>query len=155
MRLAGERRLGAEPCAVWDFLMDPSRVKHCIPGCVDMQPVAADEFSAILDVPIPLLRGPYDARITVADAVRPEHCRLRLTSHTGFGDVAAEGSLVLSGQSGTTLLRFDGTLQLGRLTSGFGFGAKLLAAPAKLLLERFFACMDEQLRPHETTRPIM
>lgn len=112
-----------------------------------MERLDEEHYRGTLDVPIPLLRGEYVALIAVTEQQPPNACRLALTADTAFGFVRAGGSLTLEAQATTTVLSFDGDLQLGRFTSGgaLGLGGRLLQTPARMLLDRFFACLDEQL----------
>ena len=147
MRLAGQRRLHGSPDAVWSALFDPDRLCRCIPGCRRMRRLDADHYEAVLNLPIPLLHGEYVAKVTAFDQQAPDHCQISLTSETGFGQVCADGALSLRAMGAATVLNFEGTVELGKLTAGgrLGIGGRLLAAPARALLERFFACLDSSL----------
>lgn len=112
-----------------------------------MRRIDDEQYLAVLNVPIPLLSGAYEARIGATDQQRPERCRLTLSSDTRFGSVRASGWLRLVGDGASTVVSFDGDLELGRYTSGGGTGiaGRLLAAPARALLDRFFACLEARL----------
>ncbi len=106
-----------------------------------------ERYTATLDLPIPLLRGPYEAAIHATERAVPERCRLRLTSKTSLGNVVADGVLTLSARTRTTHLHFDGDVALGTLSRGnrLSVAGALLKTPALLLLDRFFACMQHAI----------
>lgn len=149
VHLSGKRRLPARADAVWAALFDPDGLCRCIPGCQHMRQIDDERYVAHLNVPIPLLSGLYEAQIAATDQRRPERCRLTLSSDTRFGAVRAAGWLSLVEDGDGTELAFDGDLQLGRWTSGSGagLGGRLLAAPARVLLGRFFDCLAASVAP--------
>ena len=152
VHLNGRRQLRAPADAVWATLFDPKVLCHCIPGCQRMQHIDDEHYVASLDVPIPLLSGEYKALIGVTEQLQPVSCRLTLESNTRFGAVRASGWLSLSGDGHVTTVSFDGDLDLGRFTSGggVGIGGRLLAAPARAMLDRFFLCLESNLAKGQT-----
>ena len=112
-----------------------------------MRRIDDDHYRAELNVPIPLLRGLYEADIVATEQQRPERCHLALTSSTRFGLVRATGWLRFSSDGATTVVSFDGDVELGRLAGGSGAGiaGRVVATPARALLDRFFVCLAASL----------
>ena len=132
--------VNAAPDAVWDFLLDPTRLAACIPGCESLQAEDATTFRVRLAVKVGFLSTTQDLRLTITEAERPR----RLVS-VGRGEDRRLGSHVevrttldlAPAPAGATLVRYRSEVRvLGRLGS---VGDAVMQVKAKQLAGDFAA----------------
>jgi len=75
--------------AVWDFLLDPTRLAACIPGCESLQVEDATTYRVRLTVKVGFLSTRQDLRMEIVEAEPPR----RLVSE-GRGEDSRLGSRV-------------------------------------------------------------
>lgn len=68
-----EFTVGAAPDAVWDFLLDPTRVAPCLPGCEGVEVEDATTYRVRLTVKVGFLSTTQNLRVELVEADRPRH----------------------------------------------------------------------------------
>lgn len=141
-----EFTVNATADAVWDFLLDPTRLAACIPGCESLQVEDATTYRVRLTVKVGFLSTTQDLRLTITEADRPR----RLVS-VGRGEdkklashVEVRNTLDLApAPAGATLVRYRSEVRvLGRLGS---VGDAVMRVKAKQLAGDFAASVRAAL----------
>ena len=68
-----EFTVGAPPDAVWDFLLDPTRVAPCLPGCESLEVEDATTYRVRLTVKVGFLSTTQSLRVELVELDRPRH----------------------------------------------------------------------------------
>jgi carbon monoxide dehydrogenase subunit G len=68
-----EFTVNAAPDAVWDFLLDPTRVAPCLPGLESLEVEDTTTYRVRLTVKVGLLSTTQTLRIEIVEADRPRH----------------------------------------------------------------------------------
>jgi carbon monoxide dehydrogenase subunit G len=130
--------VAAPPEAVWEFLLDPTRLGPCIPGCTGAQAVDASTWRLSLTVKVGFLSTTQEVRLRIAEAEPPR----RLVSE-GRGedprlgsqvDVRSTIELVPVGPGATAVAYRSEIRVLGRLGS---VGDAVMRAKARELAGQF------------------
>lgn len=107
--------------AVWDFLLDPTRLAACIPGCESLEVEDATTYRVRLTVKVGFLSTTQEMRMAITEADRPRRLVAvgrgedrKLASH-----VEVRSTLDLApAPAGATLVRYRSEVRvLGRLGS--------------------------------------
>ncbi len=111
----------ASPDAVWDFLLDPTRLAACIPGCESLQVEDATTYRVRLTVKVGFLSTTQDLRLTITEADRPRRLVAvgRGEDRTLASHVEVRSALDLApAPANATLVRYRSEVRvLGRLGS--------------------------------------
>ncbi len=143
MQLSSTYTFDAPRQIVWDLLIDPAAVADCLPGCESLEPTGDDSYTAILLVGIASVTGRYEARVTIADKVRPESYRLIVDGKGRPGFVRGEAGVELTEDTdGQTVVSVDGRGQIGGTIARVG--QRLVGAVGKTMMDRFFNCLAQK-----------
>lgn len=127
---------------VWQVLLDPASLAHCMPGCEELVPLGGQEYEATLSVGVGAVRGTFKVTITLADQVPMRSYTLAVEGKGSPGFVRGQGRISLEPQGQGTLVRVEGEAQVGGTIARVG--QRLLSSVNKMMLDRFFACLNEQ-----------
>ncbi|MEO7157493.1 MAG: SRPBCC domain-containing protein, partial [Vicinamibacterales bacterium] len=94
------------------------------------------------------ITGKYEGIVTIADQVEPTSYRLKVEGQGRPGFVKAEVAITLRGyvaESGgtNTIVDVAGTAQTGGTIARLG--QRIVGSAAKMMQDRFFACMSAKL----------
>jgi len=130
---------------VWDLLMDTRTVAGCIPGCRELRDLGNDRYQAELVVAVAAITGNYGATIGIEDKTPPDSYRLVMqgTGRTGF--VRGAASITLSPQAARTIVGVTATADVGGAIARVG--QRLLEGVGRMMMDRFFACLQSKLNP--------
>ena len=131
--------------AVWDLLMDTERVAACIPGCDRLEPVGDNRYRARLTVSLAAVSGAFDGTVAMVDQHPPSSYRLLVDGQGRGGFVKGDSAITLADRRGTTDVSIDGHVQVGGAIARVG--QRILSSVAKMMLDRFFGCLQTKLRP--------
>jgi carbon monoxide dehydrogenase subunit G len=139
MRLSGARTIRATPQAVWDFLMTPSRLRTCLPGCEDFEETTPYNYDATLRLGIAFLKGTYSGTLCVLEPDEPRQFRLEVEGGGPLGGLKADGTVKLVEAAGSTYFLYDGEAEVnGHIAS---LGRPVIEATAGRLIGMFFGCI--------------
>jgi uncharacterized protein len=68
-----EFTVGASPDAVWDFLLDPTRVAPCLPGCDSVEVEDTTTYRVRLTVKVGFLSTTQNLKVEIVESDRPRH----------------------------------------------------------------------------------
>ena len=141
MDLHGTYSFDASAATVWDRLIDPEVVGRCLPGCDGLEPIGGDTFRVKLTMTVAAISGSYEGTIAIVDKQPPRSYRLLIDGHGRSGFVKGEASLELAEEGEKTLVTVRGAADVGGLIARVG--QRLLGSVSKMMMDRFFACLQE------------
>lgn len=143
MTLNGSYRISAPRQAVWAALMDPEVLKKCLPGCEKLDPVGPDAYRAQMKVGIAAIKGSYQGSVSIHEKVAPEKFRMVVEGKGAPGFLRGEGSFELAEEGSETVLRYQGTAQVGGMIAGVG--QRLVQGAARMVVRKFFEALSSHL----------
>ena len=143
MDIIGTYTFAAPPERVWALMMDPEKIASCIPGCNRLEPDGVDRYKAAITIGMAAITGNYDGIVTISDKVEPSSYRLKVEGQGRPGFVKGEVAITLRGDGATTIVDVAGTAQTGGTIARLG--QRIVGSAAKMMQDRFFACMSAKL----------
>ena len=147
MNIQGSYTFDAPPQAVWDRLVDIDVVAACLPGCESMDPIGDKKYRAVLTMGIAAITGRYEGTVEMSDLEPPSSYRLVVEGRGTSGFVTGVGAISVTEANGGTRVRVDGTVQVGGTIARVG--QRLLGSVSKMMMDRFFACLQQRLTHSE------
>jgi hypothetical protein len=146
MDISGTYSFDATPERVWALLMDPAVISSCIPGCDSFEPDGENRYRVRLQVAMAAITGSYDGTVTLADQVPPTSYRLVAEGKGRPGFLTGSSDITLRADGATTVVDVAGTVQTGGPIARLG--QRLIGGVSKMMLDRFFACLQAKLATH-------
>ena len=140
MDITGSYTFAAPPARVWDLLMDPAVISACIPGCQGMEPTGPDSYKVKLTVAIAAITGGYEGTVQITDKVQPSSYRLTVEGQGKPGFAKGNSAITLRADGDKTIVDVSGTVQTGGPIARVG--QRLIGGVSKMMLDRFFACLQ-------------
>ena len=144
MKVTGTYSLKAPAERVWQALIEPETLAHCMPGCDKLERTGENQYEAILSVGIGAIKGTYTAKITLSDLVPPSSYKMVVDGTGTPGFIHGEGEIALSEQDGTTTVRLEGDAQVGGPVAMVG--QRLMGTVNKTMMDRFFRCVGRSVK---------
>ncbi len=131
---------------VWELLIDPQVIAGCLPGCEAMEPTGDDTYRAILTIGIAAITGRYEGTVRMSDKDEPAGYTLVVEGKgkPGFVNGSANVSLAEADGGARTSVAVTGRTQVGGTIARVG--QRLLGGVSKMMMDRFFACLQERAR---------
>jgi carbon monoxide dehydrogenase subunit G len=146
MDIFGSYTFNAPLERVWDLLMDPNAISSCIPGCDRFEPAGDDRYDVTLTVAMAAITGTYQGTVTLTDKTLHQSYRLVMEGHGRPGFVKGSSVIALRADGEATAVDVSGAVHTGGPIARLG--QRLMGGVAKMILDRFFACLKTKL---ETT----
>ena len=148
MDITGTYTFTAPPDRVWKMMLDPEQIASCIPGCDKLEPLGDDRFKAAITIGMAAITGNYEGTVVISERNEPSSYRLSVEGQGRAGFVKGDALISLResvSESGgtTTIVDVKGTAQTGGTIARLG--QRLIASAAKMMQDRFFACMQSKL----------
>ena len=143
MEMSGSYTFNAPPDRVWALLMDPEVISSCIPGCNRFEPDGEDRYKVTLTVGLAAITGTYDGTVILTDKIERTSYRLIVEGQGRPGFVKGTSAIALRARGATTDVDVTGTVQTGGPIARVG--QRLIGGVAKMMLDRFFACLQTKL----------
>jgi len=124
-------------------MMDPEQIASCIPGCDRLEPDGVDRYKAAITIGMAAITGNYEGIVTIADKVEPSSYRLKVEGQGRPGFVKGEVAITLRADGANTIVDVAGTAQTGGTIARLG--QRIVGSAAKMMQDRFFACMSSKL----------
>jgi uncharacterized protein len=141
MKISGSYEFNVPALKVWETLMDPQTLEHCIPGCESFSPVGDGEYQAVVSLGVGPVRGSYDAKIALRDQNPHRSYRLTVEGGSSMGFANGEAVVTLTEQGDKTTVQVDSDAQVGGTVARVG--QRLMDSVAKGMMDRFFGCLRE------------
>jgi carbon monoxide dehydrogenase subunit G len=143
MDIAGSYRFAAPPDRVWNLLMDPAAIASCIPGCQALEPDGENRYRARLAVALAAITGTYDGTVVITDKVPQSSYRLLVEGQGKPGFVKGHATITLRPDGDGTAVDVAGSVEAGGAIARVG--QRLIGSVAKMMQDRFFACLQGKL----------
>jgi carbon monoxide dehydrogenase subunit G len=143
MDISGSYTFAAPPARVWALLMDPAAIAACIPGCKGFEPDGPDRYRVTLSVALAAVTGTYSGSVVLSGLVPETSYRLDAEGQSRAGFVNGSSAITLRAEGDTTIVDVLGTVQTGGAIARLG--QRLVGSVAKMMLDRFFTCLQTRL----------
>ena len=143
MDITGTYTFAAPPARVWALMMDPAAIASCIPGCDRLEPEGNDRYRAAITIGMAAITGKYEGTVVISDKVEPSSYTLSVEGQGRPGFVKGEARIALRADGANTIVDVTGTAQTGGTIARLG--QRLIGSAAKMMQDRFFACMQSKL----------
>jgi carbon monoxide dehydrogenase subunit G len=130
---------------VWDVLMDTTVIASCLPGCDAFEPIGDDRYRVVLNASIAAVTGSFEGTVEITDKHPPVSYRLAVDGKGRPGFVKGEATITLTEEASGVIIDVAATAQVGGLIAQVG--QRLLGATARMMMDRFFTCLQRQLQP--------
>jgi hypothetical protein len=144
MDISGSYTFPASRDRVWALLMDPAVISSCIPGCERFEPDGEDRYKVTLTVALAAITGHYEGTVALADKIEPTSYRLIVEGQGKAGFVKGSSAIALKERDTVTDVEVTGTVQVGGPVARVG--QRLIGGVAKMMMDRFFACLESKLQ---------
>jgi uncharacterized protein len=143
MEITGSYPIAASRERVWNLMLDPSAIASCIPGCEQLEPDGENRYRARITLGIAAIVGTYEGTVVISGKVENESYNLSVEGQGKPGFVRGDAAIRLVSNEGTTTVNVTGTVQSGGAIARLG--QRLIGSAAKMMQDRFFACMQAKL----------
>jgi len=144
MDIIGSYPFNAPRDRVWQLMMDPVAIAACIPGCEELVPDGEDRYRAKITIGMAAITGTYEGTVVISDRVGQESYKLSVEGQGRPGFVKGDAAITLRVDGGTTIVDLTATVQTGGAIARLG--QRLIGSAAKMMQDRFFACMQAKLQ---------
>ena len=148
MDITGTYTFNAPPEKVWALILDPAAIASCIPGCERLEPDGENRYKAAITIGMAAITGHYEGTVVISEKNEPTSYKLSVEGQGRPGFVKGEARIALRksvSESGgdNTIVDVTGTVQTGGTIARLG--QRLIGSAAKMMQDRFFACMQTKL----------
>ena len=143
MDVSGSYTFNAPPDRVWALLMDPAGLKSCIPGCERFEPDGDGRYQVTLTVGLAAITGTYEGTIVLTDMIPQTSYGLVVEGQGRPGFVKGRSAITLRAEGAATAVDVSATVQTGGPIARLG--QRLVGGVAKMMMDRFFACLQSKL----------
>ena len=144
MKVSASYQFNTTAPKVWAVLTDTKSLARCIPGCEGLDPIGNDEYQAAMTVAIGPIKGRYNAKISMRDQVPHQSYRLTVQGTGAGGFINGDAAITLIEENGKTTVRVEGDSQAGGPVARVG--QRLMDSAAKMMMDRFFNCLQKAAR---------
>jgi len=148
LNINGSYTFNAPAARVWALLMDPAVIASCIPGADRFEPEGENRYRTKLTVAMAAITGSYEGTVTMSEVVPQTSYVLTAEGQGRPGAVNGRSAIALREQDGKTIVDVTGTVQ----TAGpiARLGQRLIGSVSKMMLDRFFACLQAKIEASGT-----
>jgi carbon monoxide dehydrogenase subunit G len=143
MKLDGEYVFNGPREEVWKLVRDPDVLASALPGTQSLEKVSENEYEGDINIRMGPVAGVFSGRLVVSNEQPPESCTLAVEGQGKPGFIKGTGNVNLTDQGGTTLMTYDGDLQIGgRLAS---VGQRMIDTASKSMIRQGLGTLNEAL----------
>jgi len=143
MEISGSYTFKAPVDRVWNLLMDPAVLSSCIPGCDRLEPDGEDRYTVTLTVGLAAITGTYTGTVVLTEKIPNTSYRLEVEGQGRPGFVKGSSVIALRANGGETAVDVAGSVQTGGAIARVG--QRLIGGVAKMMLDRFFTCLQTKI----------
>ena len=135
MKISGTNTLALAPEEAYRRMQDPTVLATCMPGCESLEKIGEDEYRMKMKLAMASLSGAFEGKVRITDRT-PTGFRLIVEGTGKLGFMKGEGLLNFSPSGEGTDVSYEGDVQVGGTIAAVG--QRLIDAPAKMIIKRFF-----------------
>jgi carbon monoxide dehydrogenase subunit G len=140
MKLTGKHEFDAAPDDVYARLLDPERLRHCMPGCERLDPIREGEFAVTLVPPIPAIKGEFSGTVKIFDQAPPQSFRMRIEATGKAGFVNADAEMRIEpGAASTSVVHYTADAQVGGAAAAVG--QRVLTGITRRQVDQMMRCL--------------
>jgi uncharacterized protein len=143
MELKAQYAFDAPADRVWEGLMDPAIIASCLPGCQRFEPLGDDRYKVVLTAGVAAITGTFEGTVAIADKHATQSYRLIVEGKGRPGFANGDAAISLTPREAGTTVDVVGNVAVGGLVAQVG--QRLLGATAKLMMDKFFKCLNEKV----------
>jgi carbon monoxide dehydrogenase subunit G len=143
MDISGTYAFAAPRERVWNLILDPATIASCIPGCETLEPDGENRYRARITLGIAAIVGTYDGTVVISEKVEHESYKLSVEGQGKPGFVKGDAAISLVADGNTTTVNVTGAVHTGGAIARLG--QRLIGSAAKMMQDRFFACMQSKI----------
>ena len=143
MKIEGRYEMPSPRQQVWELLLSPDALQHCMPGCKRFEPFGPDQYEVTLEMGVAGIKGTYTGKARIVDQEAPRRYKLIVEGSGAPGAVRGEGVLTLEEDGERTIILVEGDASASGLIANVG--QRMLGGVAKMVVGQFFDCMRGQL----------
>jgi carbon monoxide dehydrogenase subunit G len=145
VKVDGEYLFNGPREEVWKILQDPEVLATALPGTKSLEKVGENEYTGEMNVRVGPVSGLFSGHLEISNEVPPSNLTLTVDGRGSPGFVNGSGDVILDDQGdGTTLMKYDGALQIGgKLAS---VGQRLLDTASKSIIHQGLESLDMALQ---------
>ena len=143
MDITGTYTFAAPPVTVWALMLDPAAIASCIPGCERLEHDGENRYKAAITIGMAAITGRYEGTVVISEKNEPASYKLSVEGQGRPGFVKGEATIALRADGANTVVDVTGTVHTGGTIARLG--QRLIGSAAKMMQDRFFACMQGKL----------
>jgi len=143
MDIVSSYTFNAPPDRVWDLLMDPAAISSCIPGCSRFEPDGEDRYNVTVTVGLAAISGFFVRTAALTEKTPNTSYRLEVEGQGRAGFVKGSSVITLRPVGESTAVDVSGAVHTGGPIARVG--QRLIGGVAKMMMDRFFACLQAKL----------
>jgi carbon monoxide dehydrogenase subunit G len=151
MKITGQHAFGAPADEVYRRLLDPARLRQCMPGVERLEAVSDDRLAVTLVPPVPAIKGQFSGTVDIFDQQPPTGFRMKIDATGqggGFVQATAEMRIEADGADRSTV-HYDADARVGGPAAAVG--QRVLAGISRRQVEQMMRCLDRE-RPGALVR---
>jgi hypothetical protein len=145
VKIDGEYLFNGPREEVWKILQDPEILATALPGTKSLEKIGENEFTGEMNVRVGPVSGLFSGHLEISNEVPPSNLTLTVDGRGSPGFINGSGDVILDDKGdGTTLMNYDGELQIGgKLAS---VGQRLLESASKSMIRQGLEALDMALQ---------
>lgn len=147
MEFKGRYDIESAPVDVFDAMTNVDIVASCVPGCNGMEPLGDDRYQATMVLGVAAIKGLFRGVVALRDQRRPESFLLEVEGKGSAGFAKGEARIEISETDAGCSVSVQAKARVGGPVARVG--QRLLAATAKMIADKFFACMCHKIESRQ------
>lgn len=150
MKLSGQHTFEVPAEEVYDRLLDPARLRTCMPGCERLVAVSDDRFEVTLVPPVPAIKGEFNGTVDILDRRRPSGFGMEIDAKgQGGAFVTASARMRIEADGDRSTVFYEADARVGGPAAAVG--QRVLAGISRRQIDQMMRCLDRE-RPGPLVR---
>jgi hypothetical protein len=141
MKLSGRHELTSSADEIYVRLLDPDRLRECMPGCEQLEEVGDGRFNLTFGVPVPAIKGSYSGTVEILERQPSSGFRMKIDATGKHGFVSADARMrIESNGSGGSIVHYEADAEIGGAAASVG--QRVITGISRRQIQQMMACMD-------------
>lgn len=148
MKLQGEYVFDGPRDVVWELVRDPDVLAKALPGTQSLEKVGENVYEGKMNVRIGPVSGLFAGKLVVSNEIPPQSYTMSVEGKGGPGFGKGSGDVqLIDGGDNTTLMKYDGELQVGGTIANVG--QRLIETVANSMARQAFESLNRSLKARQ------